>query len=311
MKHIETRAITEVFRSQHGVAARSQLRLHGVTAEAEQARVARGEWDRPTTLVVRAVATRPTPGQALMIALLDAGPGAVASHGSAAWLWDLAPAPERPAVTTTTQRRHRAGPFVVHRLKEPAPVPFQHKGFPVTNPLRTLVDLAGVVSGDELDEAVDRALAARLLTVEGIEAEVERLSEHGRKGTGAMRRALARRGLAEGPNPSVLEARFHRLLRMAGITPQATEVVAGPDGRFRIDTVIRESLAVEVDGQVHHSTPEQKAYDERRRNEIRMGGVFLLVYTWRDVVMDGRRVAADIHRALARNGPAKVGGLAK
>ncbi|HET6875211.1 MAG TPA: DUF559 domain-containing protein, partial [Acidimicrobiales bacterium] len=109
-----------------------------------------------------------------------------------------------------------------------------------------------------------------------------------------------RRGLVEGPSPSVLEARFHRLLKMAGITPVATEVVAGPEGQFRVDTLITEALAVEVDGHAHHSTPEQKAYDERRRNEIRMGGVFLLVYTWRDVVMDGRRVVAEIHRARAR-----------
>jgi hypothetical protein len=310
MKRAETRAITALFRSQHGVATRSQLRLHGVTAEAERRRVSNGEWDRPTALIVRAVATRPTTEQALMIALLVAGPGAVASHESAAWLWDLAPAPERPAVTTTTKRRHRTGPFVIHRLQEPVPERFQHKGFPVTNPLRTLVDLAGVADDGPLDEAVDRALAAKLLTVQGIEAEMGRLSRHGRKGTGAMRRALARRGLVEGPNPSVLEARFHRLLRMAGITPQATEVVAGPDGRFRIDTVIGEGLAVEVDGHANHSTPEQKAYDERRRNEIRMSGVFLLVYTWRDVVMDGRRVASEIHRARARHGPGTAGQLA-
>ncbi|HET6794180.1 MAG TPA: hypothetical protein VFH45_07055, partial [Acidimicrobiales bacterium] len=238
MRRADARAITALFRSQHGVASRSQLRLHGVTAEVERTRVSPGEWDRPTAGIVRAVAARPTPEQALMIALLVAGPGAVASHESAAWLWDLAPAPERPAVTIRTTRRHRAGPFVIHRLKGPAPEPFQHRGFPVTNPLRTLVDLAGVVSSNEIDEAVDRALATKLLTVEAIQAEVGRLSRHGRKGTGAMRRALARRGLVEGPSPSVLEARFHRLLKMAGITPVATEVVAGPEGQFRVDTLI-------------------------------------------------------------------------
>lgn len=105
MRRADARTVTALFRSQHGVATRSQLRLHGVTAEVEQTRVSNGEWDRPTALIVRVVAARPTPEQALMIALLVAGPGAVASHQSAAWLWDLAPAPVRPAVTTTTRRR--------------------------------------------------------------------------------------------------------------------------------------------------------------------------------------------------------------
>lgn len=57
-----------------------------------------------------------------------------------------------------------------------------------------------------------------------------------------------------------------------------------------------------MDGHIYHSTPEQKAYDERRRAEIRMGGTFLLVYMWRDVHLDGRRVLAECHQALARYG---------
>lgn len=170
----------------------------------------------------------------------------------------------------------------------------------MTNPLRTLVDLAGVVAPDALDEAVDRAIAKKLVTVDGLKAEVGRLSRHGRKGTGAMRRSLARRGLNEGPHPSVLEARVHRLLHSVGIKPVGTEVVSGPNGEYRVDVMLSETVVLEVDGHRYHSTPEQKQYDERRRTELRLGGLFVLVYTWRDITDDGRRVVAECRRAISQ-----------
>ena len=310
MTKLDIRQVNTRFRRQYGVAARSELRALGVTARMERDRVARGEWERPTARVVRLSGSPRSPVQDLMIALLEAGPAAVASHESAAWLWGLLPAPARPAVTMGEKATLRRGPFTLHRLKGGPPAVVTRRGFPVTNPLRTLVDVAGVVSSERLDDVVDRAIAGRLVTVEGIRAELERLSRRGRKGAGAMRSALGRRGMSEGPHPSVLEARFHRLLRSGGITPIKVEVVAGPAGEYRIDTLLDPLVAVEVDGHVHHSTPEQKAYDERRRAEIRMAGIFLLVYDWRAIHHEGRRVLAECHHALARYGSRAAGRLA-
>ncbi len=305
MRQINLRHVSLRFRQQYGVAGRAQLRALGVTAQHERTRVTRGDWERPTPRVVRVAGSPPSAEQDLMIALLEVAPSAIASHQSAAWLWDLTPTPDRPSVTVGPQVRWRAGPFDVHRIGgEPPAVSFR-RHVPATAPLRTLVDLAGVVDADLLDDAVDRAVARRLVTVDGVEAEMERLSRHGRKGTGAIRASLQRRGLREGPHPSVLEARLHRLLRSGGITPERVEVVAGPDGRYRIDVLLDPCVAVEVDGHVHHSTPEQKAYDERRRAEIRMAGMFLLVYDWWAIGRDGRRVLAECHQALARYGAAR------
>lgn len=301
MKHGSSRTVSLLFRRQSGVAARSQLRNVGVTSLVENSKVAAGEWDRPTKQVVRVVGSPLGPKQDLMIALLESGPSSIASHQSAAWLWDMAPPPERPAVMVIRRSSTRRGPYTLHRVEALPAVSMRHD-IPTTNPLRTLVDLAGVVTPDVLDEAVDRAIASRLVTVEAIRAELDRVAKRGRKGAGAMRAALRRRGLNEGPHPSVLEARFHRLLKSGGIAPLATEVIDGPNGEYRIDSLVDPNVAVEVDGHIHHSTPEQKAYDERRRAEIRMGGKFVLVYQWRDIVQDGRRVLAEIHLALARYG---------
>ena len=296
------RLVALLFRRQYGVAARTQLRNVGVTAHVERAKVASGEWERPTKRVVRLGGSPSSPEQDLMVALIEAGPGSIASHQSAAWLWDLLPAPDRHSVTMQLAAPTRRGGFTLHRLAGPPPAVSDRRGIPTTNPLRTLVDLAGVGPADVLDDAVDRAIATKLVTAEGIRAELDRIAKRGRKGAGAMRAALDRRGLKEGPHPSVLEARFHRLLKSGGITPLKVEVVAGPNGEYRIDSLLDPNVAVEVDGHLHHSTPEQKAYDERRRAEIRMGGTFLIVYTWRDIHLDGRRVLAECRRALDRYG---------
>ena len=106
--------------------------------------------------------------------------------------------------------------------------------------------------------------------------------------------------MVSAPNPSVLESRLLRLLYQNGLSPLSVEVISGPGGRYRIDAMLSDVVAVEVDGYAYHHTPEQKAEDERRRNRLRLGGVFLLVYTWRDVTHDGPRVVSELRQALRR-----------
>lgn len=304
MKSVDSRHLAQRFRRQYSVMGRSELRALGVTARMEAARVARGEWDRPVPHVVRLAGSRNSPEQDLMLALLECSTYAIASHRSAAWLWGLAEVPDPHEVTIPFGAGWRRGCFAVHRLKDmPVDISFR-RDIPCTNPLRTLVDLAGVCAAAELDDALDRALAVRLVTLEGIRAEMQRLGRPGRKGVGAMRAALRRRGLVAAPNPSVLESRTLRLLRSGGITVQSVEVVVGPHGEYRADVELDPRVLLEVDGHVFHSMPEQKAYDEQRRAEIRLGGKFVLVCTWRDIVKDGRRVLKECHRALALYGSA-------
>ena len=114
MRQLEIRQIKVLFREQFGVATRSQLRNLGVTPKVEAAKVASGEWDRPTARVVRESGSARSPAQGLMIALLEAGPAAVVSHQSAAWLWGVMPVPARHAVTVRRTSEARRGPFRVH-----------------------------------------------------------------------------------------------------------------------------------------------------------------------------------------------------
>jgi very-short-patch-repair endonuclease len=185
-------------------------------------------------------------------------------------------------------------------MSGPAVSPVSRRGIPTTNPVRSLLDFSSVAAEGMLDNAVDRVLARQLVTVEGILAEIGHESRPGRSGLRALRASLRRRGYVGAPNPSVLESKFLRLLRRYRLDPLAVEVQIDASGRYRVDSAISEDLFVEVDGHAYHHSPEQKVDDERRRNRIRLSGKFLLVYTWRDVVHDERRVIAEIRQALAQ-----------
>jgi hypothetical protein len=182
------------------------------------------------------------------------------------------------------------------------------KGVPTTNPLRTLVDLAGEASGDVLDEALDRALVTRLLTLDGVVAEVARLKRRGRSGPAQLEAALARRGFAGAPPASVLEAKLLRLFAAHGVPVLGTQVVV-EGGSYRLDTRVGVRVIVETDGYAFHSTPEQKERDEARRNALKLQGWTVLVYGYRAVMRQGARVCAEVLRALEQEREGQLGSL--
>ncbi|MDQ1393982.1 MAG: hypothetical protein QOF30_2959 [Acidimicrobiaceae bacterium] len=165
----------------------------------------------------------------------------------------------------------------------------------VTNPLRTLVDLAGSALGRDVTEALDNALARRLVGVPSLEAEIERLSRPGRDGVGALRSHLRERGFIGAPAPSILEAHAWRLIRSTGLPDPSMERRVGKGGEYRLDfswTAI--DYAVEVDGYAYHFSPEHRQRDLNRRNKLRRAGWTLDVYTWMDVMKEPARVAREI-----------------
>jgi len=300
-------SVVDHLRAHHGVVSRRVCLGAGMTPRQISGRIERAEWERVHHGVYRIAGAPITATTRLAAACEAVGPDAVVSHRSAAWWWDLArEAPRVPTLSVGLRHDPRLAGIEVHRMADldHRRVRFRH-GLACTDPLRTIVDLAGVAGSSELDDAIDRAMAVNLVTPPGLEAEMDRVARRGRRGIGALRAALVRRGLSGGPSPSVLESRLLRLLERVGIVAMATEVVIStgdPDGRepasYRLDTMIVPGLAVEVDGFRYHHSPEHKTADERRRNRIRLGGTFLLVYTWWDVINEPARVVTEIRAAL-------------
>jgi very-short-patch-repair endonuclease len=267
------------------------------------------EWAELYRLVYRDTASSTDPHQNLRAACVATKTG-VASHASAAWHWGLLDRPPKsPEVTVSIDSRFGAGQprLTIHRSRdlEPAATTIW-KNIPVTKPLRTLVDLAGTATPEVLTEAVDNAVARRLVTPAGLEAEIGRLSRRGRIGVGLLRCHLDERGFAGAPAPSVLEAHARRLIVRSGLPIPLVEQRVGTDlSDYRVDMIWDSLLLIsEVDGHLWHFSPEHKERDENRRNDLRQNGWTVLVYNWRQVIREPTWVTNQIvatHRRLAQS----------
>ncbi len=259
---------------QFGVINSAQARSVGLTDGQVDQRVRSGAWRRWHPGVFHIAGAEESARARLVAGCIAAGPLAVASHLSAAWVLGLLSRPPAlHAVTVPYNRRPRLAGIEVHRSRDLDPRRTRvSKAVPHTDAARTLSDLAAELSGDRMSLLVDRALSRGLVSSAELTCEVQRRSERGRKGPASLEALLLARGFTGGPEPSVLEAETLRLFEKSGIPVIEREVLTGPRGRYRIDFLLVPGLAVEVDGFAHHWSPEAKAYDEARRNQLRLGG---------------------------------------
>ena len=150
--------------------------------------------------------------------------------------------------------------------------PAKRYGLPVTRPSRTILDLAGVVNGDLLEEAVDDVLCRRLCRLDELVAAPRR------RGSGALREVLSAwngDGIAEG----VAEMRVVRALLAEGLPAPVRQYEIWVNGVFiaRVDLaypVYR--LALELDGFRWHAGRRAFRGDRLRRNRVEGVGWRLL-----------------------------------
>jgi very-short-patch-repair endonuclease len=289
----------------YGIIGRAEATRLGATPSIMRYKLDSGEWARLHPGVYRDTATPASPYQNLRAAWVSIGGRGLVSARSSTWLWDALPEPPPPRPDMAAKRGQvdpRNYPWLtIHLCRDlDLTTGVLRHGIMVTNPLRTLVDLAAVAPPC-LDDAIDRILAQRLVTPAALEAELRRLSKRGRTGVGVLRSHLLDRGYVGAPSPSVLEARMWRLVRGTGLALPEMEVVVHTDGSYRLDVAWRLILlAVEVDGYAWHFSPEQMSYDTARRNLLQAAGWTVLVYTWRHVTDEPLRVAAEITSAYRR-----------
>lgn len=243
--------------------------------------------------------------RSMLAACLAAGENAVASHRSAARLWSLID-PSEDILEISVPRRSGPRPrgVVVHRSGDlDAACTTLRKRIPVTNPLRTMVDLAAVLPSDKVEDALDAGLRwPSLFSVAAVEAALNRLAGRGRPGVGVLRKVLEEREFGNAVSDSDLEKRMNKLLRHAGL-PKAVfhYVVETPAGLFlaEVDFAYPDiKLAIEVDGFDAHGTPRAMAKDFVRQNGLAPYKWHVLRFTWRQVTDEPDMVAATIRRTL-------------
>jgi hypothetical protein len=145
--HVE-HAASRYMADHHGLIDHGSALRFGASMKFVQHRIDAGEWVRVHRGVYRAAAAPPSPEQTLLAAVWACGPDAVASHRSAAWLWGLLAAPpEWPEVSVPHRQAPRERRITVHRSTDlVGTVAHVQRGVPVTDPARTILDTAGVVS---------------------------------------------------------------------------------------------------------------------------------------------------------------------
>lgn len=293
--------------SQHGLVERSQVLGAGVSPSTLRRWVAAGRLVVVFPGVYRVAGAPVTWEQRLLAAVLAAGDGAMASHRSAARLWQVLDA-DVLELTVPAHRRPRLPGVVVHRSEDVSGArPVRRARVPTTTPLRMLVDLGAVVGGGAVEDALDRALERRLVSVAGVERTLGRLACRGRSGAGVLRTVLDRRALGAAPADSLLEPRMARLLRAHALPAPVFQHEVRHGGRFvaRVDFAYPDAgLAVEVDGYGSHSSPRAFQADLRRQNALVALGWTVLRFTWSDVVGRPEKVATEIRRLLWTRGTA-------
>lgn len=286
---------------QHGLVSRAQALASGASDGALRQRVSSGRWVRVAPGVYRIAGVPVTWHQRALAAVLVAGPGAVVSHHAAAVLFGLDGfRPGRLHLTVPSPRGGRNALATVHRSRTLAPTDVSIvERIPTTAPGRLLVDLAGAVSPDRLERAVDDVLVRRLSTLDAVTA---RLKATGRfSGRTALAGVLA--AWQPGPLPaSVAEMRLVRCLLAAGLPQPVRQYQIRAQGRFvaRVDVAYPWArLAIELDSFRWHAGRGAFDHDRTRRNRIEAAGWRVLHATPADLDDHARHVVAATRALLA------------
>jgi very-short-patch-repair endonuclease len=293
------RKLAEQAAGQHGLITREQAAQLGLTDAALRWRCGTGSL-RALHAGVYVVGGAPdTWHQRMLAGCLAAGGLAVASHRSAARLWGLLGEDDLVELSVLRPKGPRPAGVLWHRSRDLVP---EHttvrQGVPVTNPMRTLVDLGAVFRPWIVEDALDRGLSTRLFRVPAVEGLLHEVARPGRRGCGVLRKVLDERALGSAPPDGLLEPRMARLLRDHGLPPAVFQHVVSGTGA-RVDFAYPAArLAIEVDGYEVHGTPRAMAADHQRQNRLVLAGWDVIRFTWTQVVRHPTQVAADVRRAL-------------
>ncbi len=236
-------------------------------------------------------------------------PGAVVADRTAAWLHGAAALragdhqfvpPVRVVRVPDGSRLRRPSVDGGLRMLRPTDVEVV-AGVPVTTPLRTACDLGRLLRRDDAFAALDALLRLGRFERPELLAELERF--RGSRGIRQLR-VLAPWAdpRAESPQESVLRLRWLDE-GLPTPEPQIPFLDAWGRVRFRGDLGVPAlRLLVEYDGHEHHTTPEDRAADERRRAIWRAHGWSVIVVTAEDLRDHrlGARLRAAVREAQDR-----------
>jgi very-short-patch-repair endonuclease len=288
------REIATLAARQYGVVTRPQLAALGLGPGAIDHRLGTGRLYRLHRGVYAVGHVAPRREARWLAAVLACGDGALLSHRSAAALWGMRAAEgPHPDVTVPHGRRCALPAIAVHHCRLVAADRASHSRVPVTTPARTLVDLAFVLSADELARTLREAQFLRIFNLAETRDALERRPSR------ALRALLDDLAVTQ----SALEDRLLAVCDRYGIPrPLTQQVVVGR----RVDFLwAHERVIVETDGWQAHGTATAFQSDRASTNALLLAGYVVLRFTHADVMRRSARVAREIGAALAARDSAR------
>lgn len=234
-----------------------------------------------------------------MAAVLAAGVGSALSHRSAGQLWALTPqAVTLPEVTRLSGWRARPG-IVQHRSCLPLDEVTRLAGIPVTSVSRTLLDLAGVLTRQQLERALNEAEVLGLTDKLSVPDLLKRYPR--RRGSALLRALFRDRAAVLGITRRELERRFQEVLDGTDLPRPRRNAQVSVRGRFfEADCLWAEQrLIVELDGRESHGTELAFEKDRERDRLLLVAGWRVTRVTWRQLRDDAPAVVSDLRRLLS------------
>lgn len=298
-----------LFSNQYSLIGRSQLRR--CCTEAEVRRVVRHrDVEVVTPRVLRHRAGVTDLGQELLLAVLDAGDGAVLWGRSAGHWWGFGRFRARPPHVARRRsgiRTARLARIHTTTVIDPALDTTVHRGIPIVRPERLMLWLSRELTvryGHELaalrlGRILDHAWREKLIDGRRLHDLADRCAGRGNAGIVVLRELLAERPPDHRPNDSGLERRWEEVVGSMAAQFRR-QVVLGDDAPIgRFDQVhASRPIVVEIHSEKFHTTPTDVARDEGRVRRLVAAGFTVVVYWEYDIWHDALRVRRSLDEVL-------------
>lgn len=290
---------------QHGAFSAAQATALGIASSTLSRHASAGLIVRRAHGVYVLSWVQPSVRQTLMVEVLAAGGGAMATADSALALWcPELPFPRRPVVAAERACGHRTSAAQIIRssdlsLAKPGLV----DGIPVVGIARALLDAASSRTADEVVALID---ACRRHRPVAFGALVEALHAHarpGRPGITTFREALALL-TAEVPDSEFERLAIRALVRAGVEEPRLHHLVVLP-GEDPIELDLDwpgRLLDVELDGRDHLTRMRTARRDRQRDRILVRAGYAVARYVWLDYLEDGPGMIDEIGALVLARG---------
>jgi very-short-patch-repair endonuclease len=289
------REVARIAEAQRGLIHRTQLIEAGISPDGIRHRLRIGYLHKLYPAVYVVGRPRLEPLAAATAAVMHADGGGVLSHRTFGTIWGLVDAPEVPVELTFVGRgvRPRRG-LIVHRVHALSQVDVRlYCGLPGTSPARTLVDLAGVLTIDELESALAITRRLKLATDQEIHEAIARAPYA--KGVANLRALLAQTGA-----PRLTRSKYERkLLKLIAAAQLPRPIPNAKVEGIEVDLYWPDHrLIVEFDSLAFHLDRAAFEKDRLRDQRLTAAGYRVIRITARQLDTTPEAVLARVAQAL-------------